>query len=114
MLMRKVAALLLIAAAFTAYADNGNLAGSYRGPSEGYGLVIEMAPDGKLRGNYVELGHVAVLNAIEVQGQRFTANASYDDGSTRRITGSFSRRGIRVDGVPIEDVGAVETFFERL
>lgn len=97
-------------------------AGSYRGPSESYGLVLEVAPDGKLRGNYVEMGRVAVLNGIEVTGADFTANASFDDGSTRTISGSFAKRvgsgssafGARVHGVYVEDLGAIDTFFERM
>jgi hypothetical protein len=102
--------------------DAAAYAGSYRGPSESYGLVLEMAPDGKLRGNYVEMGRVAVLNGIEVTGADFTARASFDDGSSRTISGSFANRvlngntafGARVKGVYIEDLGAIDTFFERM
>jgi len=137
--MRKLAVVLMIVVASASYADKVNskskgksfepvvkstaaYAGSYRGPSESYGLVLEMAPDGKLRGNYVEMGRLAVLNGIEVNGADFTARASFDDGSSRTITGSFTNRvlngnsafGARVHGVYVEDVGAIDTFFERL
>ena len=137
--MRKVAAVLLIVVAFASYADKQkaskskdkrfeaievqakSVAGSYRGPAESYGLVLELSNDGKLRGNYVEMGRVAVLNAIELNGSEFTARASFDDGSSRRITGSFANRvlngssafGIRMREVPVEGMGAVDTFFER-
>ena len=95
--------------------------GSYRGPAESYGLVLEMAPNGTLRGNYVELGRVAVLNAIELRGSEFSASASFDDGSYRTITGSFANRvlngasafGVQMHDVPVEGMGAVDTFFEH-
>jgi hypothetical protein len=137
--MRKLVAVLLIVVASAAYAEKvkskskdkrfdpvvrtvAEYAGSYRGPSESYGLVLEVAPDGKLRGNYVELGRVAVLHAIEVNGAEFTARASFDDGSWRTISGSFANRtlngsvafGARVSGVLVEGLGPVDTFFERL
>jgi len=140
--MRKLAAVLLVIVASVAYADKGkapkskvksksfeavavqaaNVAGSYRGPSESYGLVIELAPDGTLRGNYVEMGRVAVLNAIQLNGSEFTARASFDDGSLRVIAGSFANRnlngvrafGVRLYNVPVEGFGRVDTFFERL
>jgi hypothetical protein len=137
--MRKLVAVLLIVVASAAYAEKvkskvkdkhfepvvkaaAEYAGSYGGPSESYGLVFEVAPDGKLRGNYVELGRVAVLHAIEVKGAEFTARASFDDGSFRTITGSFANRilngntafGARVSGVLVEGLGPVDTFFERL
>ena len=136
--MRKLAAVLLIVVASVSYADKGKskskdkrfepvvketaaYAGSYRGPDESYGLVLEVASDGKLRGNYVELGRVAVLYAIDVNGADFTARASFDDGSWRTITGSFANRilngdtafGARVHGVRVEGMGEVDTFFER-
>jgi hypothetical protein len=137
--MRKLVAVLLIVVASAAYAEKvkskvkdkhfepvvksaAEYAGSYGGPSESYGLVFEVAPDGKLRGNYVELGRVAVLHAIEVNGAEFTARASFDDGSWRTISGSFANRilngnsafGARVSGVLVEGLGPVDTFFERL
>jgi len=137
--MRKVAIVLLIVVASAAWAEKGKTkskekrfepvvkataeyAGSYRGPSESYGLIFEVAPNGKLRGNYVELGRVAVLNGIEVSGADFTARASFDDGSWRTISGSFANRvlngssafGVRVRGVYIEGMGEVDTFFESI
>lgn len=112
--MRKLAVVLLLVAAVTASADQGSVTGSYSGPSVGYGLVLESTPDGKLRGNYVELGHVAVLHAIEVNGTTFTARASYDDGSERKIVGSFTRRGVRISDVPVEGPGLADVHFERL
>jgi hypothetical protein len=137
--MRKIAAVLLIVFATTSYAENNKaakkskrfeavavetsaVAGSYGGPSESYGLVLEIAADGTLRGNYVEMGRVAVLNAIALTGSEFTARASFDDGSSRTISGSFAKRtldgrnsfGLHMHSVPIQDLGAVDTFFERL
>ncbi|HEX6094680.1 MAG TPA: hypothetical protein VF432_00045 [Thermoanaerobaculia bacterium] len=95
--------------------------GSYRGPAESYGLVLELAPNGTLRGNYVEMGRVAVLNAIAIRGSEFTAQASFDDGSFRVISGSFANRslngakafGLRMYDVPVEGFGPIDTFFER-
>ena len=106
--MRKLAAVMLVIVASVAFADKGkapksksksksfeavavqaaNVVGSYRGPAESYGLVLELSPDGTLRGNYVEMGRVAVLNAIQLNGSEFTARASFDDGSLRVISGS--------------------------
>ncbi|HEV7764661.1 MAG TPA: hypothetical protein VGQ76_06645 [Thermoanaerobaculia bacterium] len=137
--MRKLAAVLLIVVASASYADKvksknkvakvfepvvreaSAYAGSYRGPSESYGLVLEVAPDGKLRGNYVELGRVAVLHSIDVKGAAFSARASFDDGSWRTLSGSFANRvmngksafGARVTNVLVEGMGAVDTFFEQ-
>jgi hypothetical protein len=136
--MRKLAAVLLIAVAFTSYAEKvknktkskrfeavtvhaAAAAGSYRGPAESYGLILEVGDDGALRGNYVEMGRVAVLNAIVLKGAGFTASASFADGSSRIITGSFANRvlngetafGLRMHDVPVEGMGAVDTFFER-
>jgi hypothetical protein len=136
--MKKLVAVLLIVVASASYADKvkskskdkhfepvvraaADYAGSYRGPDASYGLVLEVAPDGKLRGNYVELGRVAVLHSIEVHGADFSATASFDDGSFRTITGSFANRvlngkiafGARVSGVLVEGMGPVDTFFER-
>ncbi len=101
--------------------EASNAAGSYRGPAESYGLVLETAANGMLRGNYVEMGRVAVLNAIELNGSEFTARASFDDGSSRTIKGSFANRvlngttafGIRLHAVPVEGFGLTDTFFER-
>jgi hypothetical protein len=105
MIMRKVAAVFLLVLAVTSYAAPVGVAGSYAGPDPSYGLIVEVAPDGSLRGNYVESGRVAVLNAIEVHGSAFRARASFaDDGSLRVISGSLSSRGIRIG----------DTFFERL
>ena len=124
--MRKLAAVMLILMACVAFAGDGKapatIVGSYSGPAESYGLVLERAPNGTLRGNYVEMGRVAVLNAIEVRGTEFTARASFDDGSLRAISGSFANRtrngrsvfGLRLHKVPIEGLGPVDTFFERL
>lgn len=136
--MRKLAvALLIVVVASTAWADKekskskekrfapvvrsaAEYAGSYRGPSESYGLVLELTPTGALRGNYVELGRVAVLHAFTLNGSDFTARASFDDGSWRTITGSFANRvlngttafGVRMHGVKVEGLGEVDTFFE--
>jgi hypothetical protein len=115
MLMRKFAAVLMFVVAVTSYAESKqDVAGSYRGPSESYGLVLEVAADGSLRGNYVEMGRVAVLNAIAVDGSTFTASASFDDGSSKRLSGSLTSRGLRMHAVPVEGRGNVDTFFERL
>jgi hypothetical protein len=140
--MRKLAAVLLIVVASgSMYADKvkaketktkqksfeavavqvSNVVGSYRGPEESYGLVLELAPNGTLRGNYVEMGSVAVLNAIQLRGAEFTAQASFDDGSVRTIKGSFANRslngakafGLRMSNVPVEGFGMIDTFFER-
>ena len=136
--MRKLTAVLLIVVATAAFADKTKskvkdkhfeevvtspeaTVGNYRGPSESYGLVIEAAPDGKLRGNYVEMGRVAVLHDFEVIGSELRAHASFDDGSSRLITGSFANRvlnghsafGVRMRSVPVEGFGEIDTFFER-
>ncbi len=137
--MRKLALVLLIAVAFTSYADKvkvknkkskrfeavsvqaADVAGSYRGPAESYGLILEAAENGTLRGNYVEMGRVAVLNQIVLNGADFTARASFDDGSSKTIRGSFANRilngesafGLRMQAVPVEDMGFIDTFFER-
>src|SRR5688500_14581623 len=135
--MRKLGALLIIFITFSLYADKGKekskdkrfdavevqasgAIGSYRGPAESYGLILE-ATEGGLRGNYVEMGRVAVLSAIVLKGSEFTARANFADGSYRTITGSFANRvrngktafGLRVHSVPIEGLGVVDTFFER-
>ena len=136
--MRKLGALLVIFIAFSSYADKTKVkskekrfdsvevqasgaVGSYRGPAESYGLILEATPEGVLRGNYVEMGRAAVLNAIVLKGAEFTARASFADGTYRTITGTFSNRvlngntafGLRVRSVPIEGLGVVDTFFER-
>lgn len=137
--MRKLGTVLLIVIAFASYADKAKrskskdkrfeavtvqasaVTGSYRGPAESYGLVLEVGTDGALRGNYVEMGRVAVLNAIVVDGAEFVARASFDDGSSRTIKGSFANRilnetttfGLRLHAVPIEGMGVVDTFFAR-
>jgi hypothetical protein len=137
--MRKLGAVLVIFIAFSTYADKAKVKskdrhfdavevqasgaiGSYSGPAESYGLVLESASDGVLRGNYVEMGRAAVLNAIVLKGSEFSARASFGDGSYRTITGTFANRvmngktafGVRMHSVPIEGVGAVDTFFKRL
>lgn len=136
--MRKLGAALLLVAAFTASADKAKdkikekrfepvavaanaAAGSYLGPAESYGLILEIGANGALRGNYVELGRVAVLNAIVLSGAEFTARASFDDGSSKTIRGSFANRvlngkaafGLHLHEVPVEGLGMVDTFFER-
>lgn len=136
--MRKLGAVLLVVVAFASYADKvknktkhkrfdavtvqaSMVPGSYRGPAESYGLVLELASDGSLRGIYVEMGRVAVLNAIVLEGSDFTARASFDDGSSRTIRGSFANRvlngttafGLRMYAVPVEGMGMIDTFFER-
>lgn len=138
--MRRIAAVMLIVVATASYAAldksskvkdkrfeavaaaTSSVTGSYRGPSESYGLVLELSPDGTLRGNYVEMGSVAVLNAMRIEGDQLTARASFDDGSTRTLTGSFANRilngrsafGLRLRAVPVEGLGPVDTFFEKL
>ena len=138
--MRKLTAVLLVVVACVAYAEKDKapksksksfeavavqpdkVVGSYRGPAESYGLVLELSPDGTLRGNYVEMGSVAVLNGIEISGAEFTARASFDDGSLRTIKGSFANRnlngtrafGLRMSNVPVEGFGMIDTFFEKL
>jgi hypothetical protein len=134
--MRKLALALMILVASAAVADKGKVksksfepvvknaaeyAGSYRGPDASYGLVLE-ARNGKLGGTYVELGRVAVLHPIEVTGANFSATASFDDGSWRTINGTFVNRnrngaksfGLRLNDVPVEGFGEVQTFFENL
>lgn len=142
--MRKLGAVLLIAITFASLAvaakekapknkqpkdkrfeavavQAADVAGSYRGPAESYGLVLERGANGTLRGNYVEMGRVAVLSAITLDGASFTALASFDDGSSKTVTGSFANRvvngrsafGLRMQAVPVEGLDVVETFFER-
>ena len=112
--MRKLVAVLLLvvaSAAFAAEVENEvKIVGSYRGPNEAYGLILSRTPAGSLYGNYVESGRVAVLNAIEVNGSAFKARASFDDGSSRTIKGSFETRG-RAFGLHVDDV---DTFFEKM
>jgi hypothetical protein len=139
--MRKLAAVLVMFVAVSSFADAGKAktkskekhfddvkvqastaTGSYRGPDDTYGLILEAATDNSmLRGNYVEMGRAAVLNAIELNGSEFTARASFADGSYRTIKGTFSNRvlngktafGLRMRSVPVEGMGTVDTFFER-
>ena len=136
--MRKLAIALLILVASASYAEKvksktkekrfepvartaAEYAGSYRGPSESYGLVLEMH-NGQLGGTYVERGRVAILGPIEVNGSELKATASFDDGSWRTLEGSFANRvlngdrafGLRVHDVPVEGFGEVDTFFEEV
>jgi len=136
--MRKLAIAMMILIASASYAEKVKMkskekrfepvakaaaayAGSYRGPSESYGLVLEMH-DGKLSGTYVELGRIAVLGPIQINGADFTTTASFDDGSWRTIEGSFANRflngarafGVRVHDVPVDGMGAIDTFFEQV
>ncbi|HEU4522398.1 MAG TPA: hypothetical protein VFT12_10365 [Thermoanaerobaculia bacterium] len=136
--MRKLGALVLIFIAFSSYADKSKVKskdkrfesvevqaagviGSYRGPAESYGLILEAGTAGVLRGNYVEMGRVAVLNAVVVKGAEFTARASFADGTYRTIRGTFANRvlngkttfGVRMESIPIDGLGSVDTFFER-
>lgn len=108
--MKKLAVALMILVAVTSYAAKvpvvksaADYTGSYRGPDVSYGLVLENR-NGRLHGNYVESGRLAVLSPIEVKGAVFTATASFADGSYRTITGNFTARGAVVEG----------TFFEKL
>ena len=137
--MRKLGALLVIFIAFSSYAEKAKeksgdkqsdslevqasgVIGSYRGPAESYGLILEATTDGALRGNYVELGRAAVLNAIVLKGSDFTARASFADGTYRTIRGTFANRvqngktafGVRMHAIPVDGQGSVDTFFERL
>ena len=137
--MRKLGALLVIVVAFSSYAEKAEVkskdkqtdsvavqasgvVGSYRGPVESYGLILEATSDGVLRGNYVEMGRAAVLNAIVLKGAEFTARASFTDGTYRTIRGTFASRvvkgktafGVRMHSIPIDGLGSVDTFFERL
>jgi hypothetical protein len=136
--MRKLAIAMLILVATASYADKVKIknkekrfepvaksaaqaAGSYRGPNESYGLVLEMH-DGKLSGTYVEQGRVAVLSPIQIDGSEFKTTASFDDGSWRTIEGSFADRilngvrafGVRMHDIPLEGNGVVDAFFERV
>ena len=137
--MRKLAIALMILVASAAYSEkvknkvkekrfepvvakaDAEFAGSYRGPSESYGLVLELR-NGTLSGNYVEMGRVAVLGPIKLDGADFTTTASFDDGSYRTLEGSFAIRvlngarafGVRVYDVPVEGMGAINTFFEKM
>ena len=138
--MRKLAvALLMIVVASASYAEKvkskskdkrfepvvreaAAYAGSYRGPSETYGIVLEANRNGSLHGTYVESGRIAVLTPIEVSGADFTATASFADGSWKMIHGSFAKRvlngeqafGVRVQDVPVDGLGAIDTFFEEV
>jgi len=137
--MRKLAIAFMILIASAAYSEKvknkvkekrfepvvakaaAEFAGSYRGPSESYGLVLELR-NGTLSGNYVEMGRIAVLGPVKLNGSDFTATVSFDDGSYRTIEGSFANRvlngvrafGIRINDVPVEGLGAINTFFEKV
>ena len=136
--MRKLAIAMLILIASASYADKAKIknkekrfepvtksaaevAGSYRGPNESYGLVLEMH-DGKLSGTYVEQGRVAILSPIQINGAEFKTTASFDDGSWRTLEGSFADRilngvrafGVRMRDVPLEGNGIVDAFFEQV
>lgn len=138
--MRKLVAVTLVLFAFGSYAAGGKgkskvkekrfepvvvsaagLTGSYRGPSESYRLLLELAPDGTLRGEYVEMDERAALTGIELDGAELAARAVFDDGRSRRITGTVSNRirngevafGIRLYAVPVDGLGIVDPFFER-
>jgi hypothetical protein len=136
--MRKLAIALLILVASASYADKvksknkekrfepapkaaAEYAGSYRGPAEDYGLVLEMH-DGKLGGTYVEMGRVAILGPIVVDGADFTATASFDDGSWRMLKGGFATRilngnrafGVRLYDIPVSGLGVADPFFEEI
>lgn len=136
--MRKLAVVLMIVVASASYAEKvkskskekrfepvvkaaAAYAGSYRGPSETYGLVLEAGRNGTLHGTYVESGRIAVLTPIEFDGANFTATASFADGSWRMLSGTFANRvlngktafGVRVKDVLVEDMGAIDTFFEE-
>lgn len=136
--MRKLAIAMLILVAAASYADKVKMknkdkrfepvaktaaeaAGSYRGPSESYGLVLEVH-DGTLSGTYVEQGRIAVLSPIHIDGAEFKTTASFDDGSWRTIEGSFADRilngvrafGVRMHDIPVEGNGLIDTFFERV
>ena len=136
--MRKLGTLLMIVMALSAFAGTkekskdkrfdavavqaSGAIGSYRGPAESYALILEASADGALRGNYVEMGRAAVLNAIVLEGTDFTARASFADGTYRTIRGTFSNRvlngktafGVRMHSIPVDGLGSVDTFFERL
>ncbi|HYH08988.1 MAG TPA: hypothetical protein VEK11_18185 [Thermoanaerobaculia bacterium] len=77
--------------------------GSYRGPDVSYGLVVENS-NGRLHGNYVESGRVAVLSPIEVKGGAFTATASFADGTYRTISGTFTASGAVIEGTRYQRV----------
>lgn len=137
--MKKLAVALLIFVASASFAEKSKskskekrfepvaraaaeYAGSYRGPSEAYGIVLEVNRNGALHGTYVESGRMAVLTPIIIDGANFTATASFGDGSWRMVHGTFANRirngksafGMRVLRVPVEGMGAVDTFFERM
>ena len=137
--MKKLAVALMILVASASFADKtkskskekrfepvaraaAEYAGSYRGPSEAYGIVLEVSRNGALHGTYVESGRMAVLTPIVIDGADFTATASFADGSWRTISGTFANRvgngkadfGMRVHDVPVEGMGAVDTFFESV
>jgi hypothetical protein len=93
-------------------------AGTYRGPSEHHTIQLQMS-GGSLRGVYRELGRVAKLSPLAIDGADFTAVALFDDGTRRDLTGSFAVRilngerapGLRLQDVHVEGHGPVDTFF---
>lgn len=99
--MKKLAVVLMILVATAAFAAKTDYTGNYKGPDASYGLVIENS-NGRLHGRYVESGRLAVLSPIEITGAQFTATASFDNGSYRTITGTFTDRGAVVEGTLFE------------
>jgi hypothetical protein len=100
--MKKLAvALLMILVATAAFAARIDFTGNYKGPDASYGLVLENS-NGRLHGRYVESGRLAVLSPIEITGAQFKASASFDDGTYRTITGTFTDRGAIVEGTLFE------------
>jgi hypothetical protein len=106
--MKKLTVALMIVLATTAFAaqtpvmNSGvDYTGSYKGPDASYGLVLETR-NGRLHGNYVESGRLAVLSPIEMNGAEFTATASFGDGTYRTISGTFTTRGAVIEGTQYE------------
>ena len=106
--MKKLLVALMIVVATTAFAAPPtpvmkavDYTGSYRGPDASYGLVLETR-NGRLHGNYVESGRLAVLSPIQMNGAEFTATASFDDGTYRTISGTFTTRGAVIEGTQYE------------
>ena len=97
-------------------------AGVYRWPNSEYRLELETDERGDLRGTFVENGRVARVGALELDGAEFTATATFEDGTTRGLEGSFANRilngevafGVRLKQVRVQDFGVVNTFFERM
>lgn len=99
--MKKLVLALMIFVATAAFAAKTDYTGNYKGPDASYGLVIENS-NGRLHGRYVESGRLAVLSPIEITGTQFKARASFDDGTYRTITGTFTERGAVVEGTTFE------------